>query len=124
MKTTSRILGATVIVALAVAMVIPTTTGANPLIGQEGSGGMDGKALFTGAKCNMCHSVSAVGIEAKVKSEKMKGPDLVNLTTDAGTIKTYLKGESELNGAKHKKKFKGSDEELQALINWLLEQKN
>jgi hypothetical protein len=57
----------------------------------------------------MCHAVSTVGIEAKVKSEKMKGPDLVGLS-DAAALAPYLRGETEMNGSKHKKKFKGSDE--------------
>ena len=124
MKNTLRIIGTAVIIALAVSVVIPATAEANPLAGQEGSGGMDGKEVFMAAKCNMCHAVSTVGIEAKVKSEKMKGPDLVNSTRDAATLKGYLKGETEMNGAKHKKPFKGSDEELQAIIDWLLEQKS
>ena len=123
MKSTLRIIGAAVIITLAVSVAIPGTTGANPFASQEGSGGMDGQEVFIATKCNMCHSVSTVGIEAKVKSEKMKGPDLVNVSEDAATLAPYLKGEAELNGAKHKKAFKGSDEELQAIIGWVLAQK-
>jgi hypothetical protein len=53
----------------------------------------------------------------------MKGPDLVGLSVDAATLKPYLKGETEINGTKHKKKFTGSEEELQAIVDWLVEQK-
>lgn len=87
-----------------------------------------GQQAYLDAKCNMCHGVSTAGIEAKTKSEKMKGPDLVNLAKrkglgDATAIGVYLKGQSELDGKQHKKPFKGSDEELQVLVDWLLEQK-
>lgn len=87
-----------------------------------------GHTVYLEMKCNMCHAVSSAGIEAKTKSEKMKGPDLVNLAgheslADAGALAKYIKQETELNGAEHKKGFKGTDEELQALVDWLLEQK-
>ena len=78
------------------------------------------KALLD-SKCNMCHAVSSVGIEAKTTSEKMKGPDLVNLAKhktlgDAGYLVKYIQQEIEIDGVEHKKGFKGSDEELQALV--------
>ena len=44
--------------------------------------GSDGKGVFEAQKCNLCHAVSSAGIEAKTKSEKLKGPDLVNLAKD------------------------------------------
>ena len=34
-----------------------------------------------------------------------------------------MKREIDKDGKEHKKEFKGSDEELQALVDWLLEQK-
>ena len=84
-----------------------------------------GHAAFETLKCNMCHSVSTAGIESKTKSEKMFGGDLVGLGEewDAAKLATYLNQELEVDGEKHKKEFKGSDEELQALVDWLLEQK-
>jgi mono/diheme cytochrome c family protein len=87
-----------------------------------------GQEVFLDVKCNMCHAVSTAGVEAKTTSEKMRGPDLVGLAEDdtlgdAGALAEYIKQESEIDGAKHKKGFKGTDEELQALIDWLLEQK-
>ncbi len=82
-----------------------------------------GHQAFLDLKCNMCHSVPAAGIEAKTKSEKMKGADLLAGEWDKDGLVQYIKQESEVDGEKHKKEFKGSDEELQALVDWLLEQK-
>ena len=84
---------------------------------------LDGKEIFLAQKCNLCHSVSTAGIEATTKSEKLRGPDLVDLDRDAEWLAGWLKKEIELNGQKHKKEFKGSEEELDALIAWLLKQR-
>jgi len=84
---------------------------------------LDGKAIFLAQKCNMCHSIPPAGIEATTKSEKMKGPDLVDLKPSADTLGKFLRKEVEKNGKKHAKAFVGSDEELGALIAWLQAQK-
>ncbi len=85
----------------------------------------EGQAIFTVQKCNMCHSVSTVGIEATVKLETMKGPDLVNIVAnqDAEHIKKYLRQEVKIDDKNHKKKVTLSDEEFTKLIAWLQEQK-
>ena len=85
----------------------------------------DGKEVFEDQKCNLCHDVSTVGIKAITKSEKLKGPDLVNLADsyEADWIVKYVKKEADKEGKTHTKPFKGTDEELQALVDWLLEQK-
>ncbi len=82
---------------------------------------LDGKALFTEVhKCNMCHAVPAAGIEAKTKSESMKGSDLGGkIEVEFAEIASYVRKEGELDGNQHKKGFKGTDEELQAIIDWL-----
>jgi cytochrome c551/c552 len=84
-----------------------------------------GKVIFINQKCNLCHSVSTQGIEAKTTSEKLKGPDLVGLADKYKPkwISLYLKKKVKKNGKFHKRSFKGTDEELQALVDWLLEQK-
>ncbi len=94
---------------------------AAPVFAEEGGG----QAVFEGQKCNLCHGVSTVDIEAKTKSEKLKGPDLVNLADnfEAEWIVKYIKKEADKDGKNHTKPFKGSDEELQVLVDWLLEQK-
>ena len=94
---------------------------AAPLAAEEGGG----QAVFEDQKCNLCHGVSTVGIEAKTKSEKLKGPDLVNLSEsyEADWVVQYVKKEVDKDGKSHTKPFKGNDEELQVLVDWLLEQK-
>jgi cytochrome c5 len=56
---------------------------------------LDGKELFLNVgKCNMCHGVPAAGMK-------------------------YLRKEAPLGESEHTKGFKGTDEELQAIIDWL-----
>lgn len=85
----------------------------------------DGKATFEAQSCNLCHDVSSAGITAKTKSEKLKGPDLTGVGDrfDAEWIAKYVKKEVDKDGKAHTKPFKGTDEELQAIVDWLLEQK-
>lgn len=85
---------------------------------------LDGKQIFLAQKCNLCHTVSSAGIQATVKSEKMKGPDLTGLApkVDASLLNDYLRKKVEINGKKHGKEFTGSDEEIGALIAWLQKQ--
>lgn len=80
----------------------------------------DGLALFTGQKCNMCHSVPQADVTAKMKSAKMKGPDLPAAPREPDWIASYLKREVQIDGKDHKKEFKGNDEELKALAAWLV----
>jgi mono/diheme cytochrome c family protein len=82
-----------------------------------------GKAVFVAQKCNMCHSVPGVGIEAKVKSEKMKGPDIVGIDRDAELLVKYLKKQAPIEDKEHSKEFKGTDEELKTVVEWVLSQK-
>ncbi len=85
--------------------------------------GLDGRELFVEThKCQLCHGVPAADLAAKVKSEKMKGPDLGGATeVDFATMAAYLRKSGELDGAEHNKEFKGSDEELLAIFAWLAE---
>ena len=85
---------------------------------------LNGKAIFLAQKCNLCHSVKSAEIDAKTKSEKLKGPDLTGITLrrEADWIAKYLLKEIQLEGSNHKKEFKGSEDELRALISWLAEQ--
>jgi len=83
---------------------------------------LDGKQIFLAQKCNTCHSVSTEGIAATTKSEKMKGPDLVNVKEDAKLLNGYLRKTADIHGKKHGKQFTGSDEEIGALIAWIQKQ--
>ena len=87
------------------------------------AGAADGKMIFMAQKCNMCHSVPTAGVTATTKSEKMKGPDLVNLKHDAAAIEAYLKKAGKIEGKDHKVAWKGTDAELDTLVAWLLKQK-
>jgi hypothetical protein len=88
----------------------------------EGEDEPAGEAVFLEAKCNVCHAVPAAAIEAKAKSEKMRGPALGGpLPGDMAFegIAAYLRKQAERDGAEHKKEFKGSDEELHSILDWL-----
>ena len=80
-----------------------------------------GQDAFMAAKCNMCHAVASAGIEAKVKSEKMLGPDLGGYTPSVDTDKlmAYLTQAGDLEGVKHKKKFAGTADEAKVILAWL-----
>jgi cytochrome c2 len=80
-----------------------------------------GKTLFLGKKCNLCHSVESQGITKK--SEKMKGAELSdvgNRLSDAAWLKGFMLQSELKDGEKHKKKWNGTDEELDAMVTWVL----
>lgn len=81
-----------------------------------------GQTLFVAQKCNTCHSVEKVGIEAKMKNPKMMGPDLTKVGEqhDAEWIQKFVKKEVQLHDKAHKATFKGTDEELQTIATWLV----
>ena len=87
--------------------------------------------IFTTNKCTQCHSIDSLKI-AKVKSEekeeelaegeeKIDPPDLsgVGKEHDPAFITKWLMKEEKIDGHKHKKKFKGSPEDLKVLADWL-----
>jgi hypothetical protein len=81
-----------------------------------------GKVLFVEThKCNLCHDVISAKIEATTKSETMKGPDLSGYSSKYkfAELAAFVRKEADLDGESHKKPFKGTDEELQAIVDWL-----
>ncbi len=87
---------------------------------QEAGDPAAGKEIFLASKCNLCHAVPAAEIEAKTKSEKLRGADLggpIEASFDA--VAAYLRKQGDLDGKQHKKEFKGTDEEIQAIVDWL-----
>ena len=78
----------------------------------------DGKKIFIDNKCNMCHTVNSVGIESK----KSDAVDLSSVGKDQSTevLMKFLKKEGKINEKDHKTTFKGSDEDLKVLVDWLL----
>jgi mono/diheme cytochrome c family protein len=79
-----------------------------------------GQRLFLANSCNACHGVTAAGIKPKMSSSRLQGPDLSGLRgKKSDQVLAFVMGESEINGRKHAKPFKGTDEELQAIVDWL-----
>lgn len=78
-----------------------------------------GKDVFVAKKCNQCHAVEACEIEAKIKN---KYPDLSSLSGDydAEFLKKYLLKEEKINNKNHLMKFSGSDDELTAIVDWII----
>lgn len=76
-----------------------------------------GKKIFVDNKCNMCHIIKSAGIESK----KSDATDLSNVGAEMkkDDMIKYLKKEMKLNDKVHKTAFKGSDEELTKLVEWL-----
>ena len=107
-----------VIATLAVAASGLSASAQAPAAG--GKGVLDGKAIFTAQKCNMCHAVTSAAVKA---TSKIKAPDLSAAPLrDAAVLGTYLRKKTPLDGKPHVKPFTGSDEELGALIAWLQKQ--
>lgn len=99
---------------------------------------LDGKEVFLKNNCNNCHDVSSAGITAK--SHAMGAPDLIDVT--GGPKKRHeqawerkfirqnevhvacSKVDPSKNGKKHPFLFKGNQEEEDALVAWLDEQRS
>lgn len=106
------------LVFLATLFVLGSLLGPAPIATAQGA--LDGKAVFEAEKCGLCHSVAAAGIQAKTTSDKLKGPDLSGYEPEAGfDAAGFLRKAVEKDGAAHRREFKGTDEELQALFAWL-----
>ena len=78
---------------------------------------IDGKQVFIDNKCTTCHSVNSM----EITSKKENAVDLSNVGSEvkAESLKSYLLKEARINEKEHKLKFKGNDEELNALVDWL-----
>lgn len=82
-----------------------------------------GKALFVKMKCTKCHSVKAAGVK---RSEPLEEGDKESDLSKMGAKKwelddmaKFLKKKAKRNGKKHRKKYKGSDDDLKAILTWL-----
>ena len=88
----------------------------------------EGQTEFLKGKCNLCHTVVAVGIgEPREESEDEEDdvvlpPDLsfVGSSREAEWITLYLQKKETIDGNKHKKRYKGKDEGLAVLVDWLV----
>jgi mono/diheme cytochrome c family protein len=80
-----------------------------------------GKALFVKAKCNTCHGIESQGIEAARGEDK--APDMSNaaaLIPSAEWAKKFVLREEAKDGKKHRKPYKGTEKDLEQIIDWLL----
>jgi cytochrome c1 len=119
-RTTSIALAAAAAVVGAQAVTSGTATAAEKIPGME---------HFLAQGCNQCHSVKSAGIEVKSDGEKPEleeggpvPPDLsgVGKKHDSKFLHLFVTKQVELHDKKHMKKFKGTPEELDELVNWLL----
>ena len=88
-----------------------------------------GQQVFVAQKCQMCHTVYSAGIgeppakDAKEEENEAEGPPDLSLAGTGRTaewISLFLQKKEELNEKKHMLQFKGTDEELTTLANWIL----
>jgi mono/diheme cytochrome c family protein len=86
---------------------------------------LDGRRLFQSKNCVRCHSVSSANIEARFSRGKLAGGDLTGAVKNSNSkrVTRFLRKKARIGGKLHPTSFKGTDEELQALVDWLLEQK-
>lgn len=87
----------------------------------------DPKEIYKTYKCTKCHSMKIENIEP-LEEELMKGKKIVDhsgvgLKYSSEWIKRWLLKQEEKDGKKHKIKFKGTEEELEILSEWLSEKK-
>ena len=96
-----------------------------PMIATQPANAADepaGKAVFMAQKCNMCHNVPPAGIVRTTKSDKVAGPDIPgdNTGQPASFWAAFLKKEVvNKEGNKHSKEWKGTDEELKQISEWM-----
>jgi len=101
----------------------PTPAEAPEEAAQPMAASNEGRQVFVAQSCGTCHSVSTADIEAKMSSDSRSfGGDLAETGLSREEICAIALQESEVDGRRHPKRFDGSDEELAALIDWLLAQ--
>lgn len=102
------------------AMFVMVSTMAGPAYAEH-----EGQKAFIANKCDNCHSIEKLEIERKIKSEKMKGPDLGDVGDRhmAEWMVKFLKREVDLDDDLHKQEYKGSKKDLEAISAWLGEMK-
>lgn len=92
-----------------------------------------GPGIFKEYGCNKCHSVKADGmviVESEPEEDEdeddddddVESPDLsaTGLNRDGKWIVKYLRKKIDIEGRKHKKRFKGDKKEFKILRDWLL----
>ncbi|MBI1937882.1 MAG: c-type cytochrome [Ignavibacteriales bacterium] len=78
-----------------------------------------GKILFKESKCVSCHAIESQGFVKKGKSTAPDLSDVGSKHSDIEWLKKYLTKQETMNDLKHAVSFKGGEEELQTLGEWL-----
>jgi cytochrome c553 len=108
---------------------VPLVTLAGPVAAADGGGAAasQGEKIFADQKCSTCHDLSTMDVKAKVKEGSATyGGDLagrITDETDRDATAAFIRGETEHDGQKHKKKVSLDDGEMAALLDWLATQK-
>lgn len=89
--------------------------------------------IFKSNKCHECHGLSKFnvkvededpGVKKSAEEEKDSPPDLstakIDSTHDLNWTMKYLRKKEEIKNKKHKKKFPGSDSEMELLVKWMI----
>lgn len=84
---------------------------------------ISGQSVFMAQGCAACHAVPAASVGG-APEETVTAPTLEDLdeTYRPRALRRWLKRDMVSEGYTHLKKFDGSKEELDALVEWLLEQ--
>ncbi len=119
-----RHIGTKLVVGCIAVLVLMVTAGTGVVSGETAAADTAGSDIFLAAKCNLCHGVVSANIVAKTKSEKMLGPDLGGVAErhDAEWISQFVRRQVQKDEKDHKKEYKGTEEDLTALIQWLSQQ--
>ena len=81
------------------------------------AGSSEGKNIFVNNKCNTCHSVEVQSIECKKKNPV--DLSVIGNSHSSEFISKYLRKVVNVDNKLHKTTFKGTDEELKVLSEWL-----
>jgi cytochrome c2 len=117
---------------LALAMTLAAAFGTGLVSPQQAAAD---QKVFESKKCTQCHSIQALGVQkvAKKDGTKRKGPDLSGTGLkkyDNEVLAAFMKKEGEKKSVykdekvKHKKKYKGTDADLNKLVAFLQTQKS
>ncbi len=86
------------------------------------SSAADGKDIFLSSKCNTCHTIDSQDV-AKASTLKIKAPDLSNaggMVESADWLKSFLTKKVDKDGKKHIREWKGTDADLDTVVQWLV----
>ncbi len=79
----------------------------------------EGQKIFTDSKCNTCHSIKSLNIEAKLKKKDIVDLSVIGKSVNADLLNKYLMKKEKINDKQHPALFKGTEKELEVLSKWL-----